>query len=331
MLLAELRGQNAAVRTLTRAVLEDRIPNAYLFAGASGVGKQLAALALAKARLCSAKPGKGCNSCSICTRIGAGLHPDVRTFAPRDEGSRNIQVEFVRNEILKVAQFAPFEGPAAFLIFPEADVSFPEAHPEAANALLKTLEEPRPNICFLLLSERPESLLSTIRSRCQRLRFGQLPELVLTHVLEQQGVPAAQHEAAIALADGRADRALALAKDGSAANLLERALRVEQALSSPEPGRMVQLSEELSKADDCLAVLDMLCVLYRDVAALALGATASNLRLPSAQDDTRTLARTLGAERAATRVQKLSTLPELMTRNANLQITLDYLLLSLRA
>jgi DNA polymerase-3 subunit delta' len=331
MLLAEVRGQNAAVRTLTRAVLEDRIPNAYLFAGPSGVGKQVAALALAKARLCQEKPGKGCNSCAVCKRIQGGLHPDVRTFGPRDEGSRNIQVEFVRSEILKFAQFAPFEGPAAFLIFPEADVSFPEAHPEAANALLKTLEEPRPNICFVLLSERAESLLSTIRSRCQRLRFGHLPELVLAHVLEENGVPEGQHEAAIALADGRADRALALAKDGSGQNLLERALRVEQALASPEPGRMIQLSEELSKAEDCLSVLDMLSVLYRDVAAIALGAASTNLRLPSAQDETRTLAGKLGAERAAIRVHKLSTLPELMSRNANLQITLDHLLLSLRA
>jgi DNA polymerase-3 subunit delta' len=331
MLLSELRGQNAAVRTLTRALASGRLPNAYLFAGPSGVGKQIAAGALAKARLCTEKPGKGCNSCSVCTRIGPGLHPDVRTFAPREEGSRNIQVEFVRGEILKIAQYAPFEGAAAFLIFPEADVSFPEAHPEAANALLKTLEEPRPNVCFVLLSERPESLLPTIRSRCQRLRFGHLPELVLSHVLEQNGVPEAQHEAAIALADGRADRALALAKDGSGQNLLERALRVEQALTSPDPGRMIQLSEELSKADDCLSVLDMLSILYRDVAALALGMPRTSLRLPSAHEDTNSLAKTLGAERAAQRVHKLSAIPELMTRNANLQITLDHLLLSLRA
>ena len=229
MLLAELRGQNAAQRTLVRALAEDRIPNAYLFAGPSGVGKQVAAVALAKARICREKPGKGCSSCSTCARITQGLHPDVRVFAPRDEGNRNIQVELVRSEILKFAQYAPFEGPAAFLIFPEADVSFPEAHPEAANALLKTLEEPRPNVCFVLLSERPESLLATIRSRCQRLRFGHLPELVLAHVLEQQGVPEAQHEAAIALADGRADRALTLAKDGSATNLIERDLQIRVA------------------------------------------------------------------------------------------------------
>jgi DNA polymerase-3 subunit delta' len=329
MLLAEVRGQNAAVRTLSRALGEDRIPNAYLFEGPSGVGKQATALALAMARLCPQKPGKGCLSCPVCTRIRAGLHPDVRTFAPRAEGSRNIPVEFVRSEILRIAQFAPFEAPAAFLIFPEADVSFPEVHPEAANALLKTLEEPRPNVCFVLISERPERLLTTIRSRCQRLRFGRLPELVLAHVLESQGVPEAQHEAAIALAEGQADRALALAKDGLAAHLLSRALRVEQTLASRQPGRLVQLSEELSKADDCLAVLEMLGLVYRDAAAHALG--VPDLHLSSARAEITALAARLGAAKAAANVQKLAELPELLARNANLQITLDQLLLALAA
>jgi DNA polymerase-3 subunit delta' len=331
MLLAEVRGQNAAVRTLSRALAGGRIPNAYLFEGPSGVGKQATALALAMARLCPQKPGKGCLSCPVCTRIRAGLHPDVRTFAPRAEGSRNIPVEFVRSEILRIAQFAPFEAPAAFLIFPEADVSFPEVHPEAANALLKTLEEPRPNLCFVLIAERPERLLSTIRSRCQRLRFGRLPELVLAHVLESHGLSETQAEAAIALAEGQADRALSLAQDGLAAHLLTRALRVEQTLASRQPGRVVQLSEELSKAEDCLPVLEMLTRVYRDAAAHALGVPDDGLLLASARVEIAALAARLGPAKAAGNVQKLAELPELLARNANLQITLDHLLLALAA
>jgi DNA polymerase-3 subunit delta' len=330
MLLSEVRGQNAAVRTLSRAVTEGRLPNAYLFEGPSGVGKQCAALGLALARLCPDKPGKGCGRCGVCNRIAAGLHPDVRCFAPREEGSRNIQVEFVRTEILKVAQFAPFEGAAALLLFPEADVSFPDQHPEAANALLKSLEEPRPNVCFVLLSERPDRLLVTIRSRCQRVRFGRLPELVLNHVLESHGIVQEQAEAALALADGRADRALELARDGLAGSLIERALRVDQNLSAHIPGRLVQLSEELAKADDCLLVLDTLAVLYRDVAASALGLPRASLRLPSAHATSAALAQSLGAQRAARRAQKIAELPELVARNANLQIALDHLLLELR-
>lgn len=330
MLLAELRGQNTAVRALTRAVTTDRLPHAYLFEGPSGVGKHSAARALAKAALCHDKPHKGCSSCRACSRIEAGLHPDVRCFEPRAEGSRNIQVEFVRNEILKVAQFAPFEGPRAFLIFPEADVSFPEVHPEGANALLKTLEEPRPGVCFILLSERPDRLLSTIRSRCQRLRFGRLPDLVLRHVLDEHGVDEQAKEGAIALADGRADRALRLATDGLAEHLVGRAVRVHQALAQRLLGRAVELSEELAKDTDCHAVLDMLSLLYRDAALMGLGQEEA-LRLPSVREETRSLARSVSPERAAENVQKLGELPDLVARNANLQIALDHLFASLWA
>src|SRR5690554_6974860 len=112
-------------------------------------------------------------------RIRRGNHPDVRVFRPRDEGARNLPVEVIREQVLPVAQFAPFEASGAFLIFPEADVSFPEAHPEAANAFLKTLEEPPKGVHFILLAERPDRLLQTTRSRCQRVRFAPLaPDLL---------------------------------------------------------------------------------------------------------------------------------------------------------
>ena len=126
-------------------------------------------------------------------------HPDIEVLVA-ERGWRALRpydrigavYDFVRNEILKVAQFAPFEAAASFLIFPEADVSFPDQHPEAGNALLKSIEEPRPGVCFVLISERPDRLLLTIRSRCQRVRFGRLPELVLSELLEGQGVERAQ-------------------------------------------------------------------------------------------------------------------------------------------
>jgi predicted nucleic acid-binding protein len=105
---------------------------------------------------------------------------------------------------------------------------------------------------------------------------------------------------------------------------------VEQTHSSKQPGRLIQLSEELSKADDCVPVLEMLALLYRDAAARALGVPRDALRLASAEEEVGALATRLGAAKAAANVQKLAELPELLARNANLQITLDHLLLSLR-
>lgn len=328
MLLSQVRGQNAAVRTLRRALERQRLPNAYLFEGPSGVGKQASALALALASICPARAQEGCGVCVVCSRILAGLHPDVRTFAPRAEGSRNLQVEMLRSEILPVAQYAPFEAKHAFLIFPEADVSFPEQHPEAANALLKTLEEPRPNLTFLLLAERPERLLVTIRSRCQRVRFGPLPPLVIEHVLEQEGVPAALWGAAMGLSEGRADRALLLAQDRLAEDLLERALRVDRTLALRDAGRAIALSEELAKAADITLVLETLAAYYRDVALFGLG-LVDQLRFAHARAAVAERAQELAPGPAAARVERLLTWPELLTRNANPQITLDHLLVEL--
>jgi DNA polymerase III subunit delta' len=328
MPLSDVRGQNGALKALRRALERDRLPNAYLFEGPSGVGKQTTAVLLASAALCAAKPHEGCGECAVCTRIRAENHPDVRLFRPRAEGNRNLQVELVRSEILPVAQFAPFEAKQAFLIFPEADISFPEQHPEAANALLKTLEEPRPNVCFVLLAERPERLLVTIRSRCQRVRFGTLPPLVLEHVLELAGVAPDLRASAIALSEGRADRALALVKDDLASKLLERALRVDRTLALRDPGRAVELAEELAKAPDLTLVLDTLAAYYRDVAVCGLG-MRDRLRFGHARSEIEERARKLAPQVAAARAARLFALPELFARNANPQIVLDQLLVEL--
>ena len=329
MLLSALRGQNTAVRTLERALTGDRLPNAYLFEGPSGVGKLAAARALAQAKLCPELPNKGCDRCAICARIASGSHPDVRTFTPRAEGSRNIQVETLRSEILPVAQYAPFEAGHAFLLFPEADVSFPAAHPEAANALLKTLEEPRPRVTFVLLAERPERLLVTIRSRCQRVRFGALPELVLEHVLEKHGIAEDQWPAAIALSSGSAERALLLAQNGVAADLVDRALRIDRVLATRDTGRLVELSEELAKTSDLPLVLETLAAVYRDVAVRALGLGADKLRFQREREQIEERAKELSPAAAAARATRLSELPDLLARNANPQIALDHLLVDL--
>jgi len=330
MLLSELRGQNTAIRTLERALAKGTLPNAYLFEGPSGVGKLAAALALAQACLCTAQPGKGCGGrCAVCTRILGKNHPDARLFEPRAEGNRNIQVVTLRSDILPVAQYAPFEGARSFLIFPEADVSFPMQHPESANALLKTLEEPRPNVCFILLSERPQQLLQTIRSRCQRVRFGALPPLVIEHVLEREGVPSAQWAAASALAQGSADRALALAQDGSASHLVERALRIDRTLALRDAGRLIELSEELAKSDDLELVLETLAAVYRDVAVRGLGMSPDKLRFTNERAQIEERAQDLPPRQAAARVARLAELPELLARNANTQIALDHLLIEL--
>ncbi|MCC6873169.1 MAG: AAA family ATPase [Sandaracinaceae bacterium] len=315
-------GQDVAVTILERAIASDRVASSYLFEGPAGVGKKLAAMALADAVI----GGTG----SVSRRIEEGSHPDVRVFLPREEGKRNIPVDFLRQQILPFAQFAPFEARAAFLIFPEADVSFPEAPSESANALLKTLEEPRPNVHFILLSERPDRLLPTIRSRCQRVRFGRLPAAVLHALLEARGVGEEARDAAVALADGRVDRALELA-DGGALELLEQAIAIDDAVTAGGPGALVRLGEELARGEQPLeGVLEALTGYYRDVAAAALGLPDTSLAHRHHAARIRERAELLGAARAARRVELLAETRFSFERNANPEIALDALLFALR-
>ncbi len=322
--------QPVAVRVLSRAVERGRIAESYLFEGPSGVGKTRTAIALAQSVLCPVMPNKGCGECAVCTRAADGSHPDVRTFLPREDGNRNIQVEYLREEILPFAQYAPFEAEAAFLIFPEADVSFPARHPESANALLKTLEEPRPGVHFVLLSERPDRLLPTIRSRCQNVRFSRLPTQVLERILKEHQIPEAKRAPAVALADGRADRALALAESGTAEMVLDQAMAIDRAIVSKKPGSLVSIAEKLAKDDDLELTLETLATFYRDVAALSLGVSSEGLSFRHRWDEVRDRAAVLTPARAAARVEMIRRTVDTFERNANKHIALDALLFSLR-
>lgn len=303
--LESVRAQETAVQALLRAREQGRVASAYLFDGPSGVGKELAAVSFATDLVAGDDP-------HIVDRIEAGAHPDVRVFRPRDEGKRNIQVEVLRSEILPLAQFAPFEASSTFFIFPEADISFPQFQPEAANALLKTLEEPRPNVHFILTSERPDSLLSTIRSRCQRIRFARLPTAVLREILEAEGVPEEAIGPAITLSAGRADVALALASDGAVEELTELTRSVDEAVRGAGPGALVELAEQLARRDDLELALLTLQSFYRDLSVSSLDADAG---LASA---------------AAARVSLIHECVQSMRHNANRQVALDSLLFDLR-
>jgi len=322
--------QPSAVRTLSRSVTGERVASAYLFEGPTGVGKQLAATELARALVCAQRPRVCEGTCDMCRRLLAGTHPDFRVFGPRDEGNRNIQVEVLRGEILPIAQFAPFEAPAAMLLFPDADVSFPPNHPEAANALLKTLEEPRERVHFVLLSSRPERLLPTIRSRCQSVRFHRLPPSVIERILSEHGVLEDHWPLAVALADGRADVALELAASGTAEQVLGAAMRVDAAVTSGGPGALVTLAEELARDDGLERALLALATFYRDVAACSLGADPHRLVLRHQVEAVEQRAATLSAADAAARVELLHRTIDSFERNANRQLALDALLFELR-
>jgi len=193
-------GQKTAVETLTRALASGRIHHAYRFEGPDGVGKELAALAFAQALVCESTVTRGCGECSACRRAVTlnsspplvPIHPDVvlvgRGVYPKSilgrEETTGISVEQVRRVILGRTSMPPHEGRALVIIIRDAH----ELGISAANALLKTLEEPPKRTHFILLTSQPNLLIDTIRSRSLPLRFRPLNDALVAQILVEKGL-----------------------------------------------------------------------------------------------------------------------------------------------
>ncbi|MCX5743684.1 MAG: hypothetical protein NT062_14425 [Proteobacteria bacterium] len=159
--------QPRVVETLRGAIERDRVAHAYLFSGPPGSPLGDTALAFAMALNCVQARGVGCGTCDSCAKIASGIHPDVVTLV-REGAAQIVPIESVRSQVLGRIGLPPHEALVRVYIVEEATAMAPPA----ANALLKTLEEPPARTAFVLCTTAPEQLLPTIRSRCQRVRFG---------------------------------------------------------------------------------------------------------------------------------------------------------------
>ncbi len=164
-------GQEHILAQLEPSLQQGRLAHAYLLTGPPRIGKLTLAMDLARAVNCLNGPGAPCQDCDQCRRIRDGLHADVRVIrvTQREAGGPTrtvIGIGDVR-EALRQTSLKPFEGSGIVIIFDGAELM----SEEAANALLKALEEPPPEVLFLLLSTDSGALLSTIRSRCRLLEL----------------------------------------------------------------------------------------------------------------------------------------------------------------
>jgi len=193
-----LAGQPQVRALLERAVSSGQVSHAYLFVGPAGSGKTETAFAFAASILC---PNGGCGACDDCIRVAHRTHPDVRFVSPG--GVSSYTVDQVR-EIVRDTQLAPIRSAAKVYILDRADL----LSKAAANAFLKTLEEPPSDVVFILLARTSENVLATIRSRCQAVRFHQIPADAACRYLEQEtGTDRAHARMALAAGSGSLSRA----------------------------------------------------------------------------------------------------------------------------
>jgi DNA polymerase-3 subunit delta' len=328
----DILGQERVLARLQAALRQGRVAHAYLFLGPDGVGRASVARALAAALNCT-RPlpdGDACGDCPSCRRLNAGTHPDFLTIAPSGEGHPGqIKIEQIR-EFRRLTAYPPLEGGWRVALIKPAE-ALNALSDAAANALLKTLEEPPERHLLILTAGVEADLLPTVVSRCQNLAFAPLPAALVAQELERRRhLPRDQALLLAAVSGGSLGRALALDPE-ELKHQRQQVLTDLEGLARGSTGATLDWAARLAKSRAELESFLLLAQLwYRDLLLAHFQAPAGLLAhqdlLPSLeQEQAASSPETWFAQFAA-----LAAAQRHLAANLNPELTLDILGLNLR-
>jgi len=323
-----IHGHDWAVNLLRAHASGDKLRHAYLFVGPQGVGRRTLALRFAQAVNCTQSPGSGefCDTCRDCRQIQSMTYPDLSILEPL-EGHKDILIDQVRalQHTLALASYAASYRIALLLDFQRATT-------QAANALLKTLEEPPERVILLLTADTLESLLPTIVSRCEviRLRPSSL-ESAQTFLQSERGLTAEKADLIAHLSGGRIGAALQMAEDPSELERRREHMVTFLSLLSAKRVERFKLAAKIGRPYDTARqkageVLPIWLSFWRDVFIRALGAALPLVNV-DLEAQVALTARQLSAESARALVIAHEKAFQQMDAYANVQLLVETLML----
>jgi DNA polymerase-3 subunit delta' len=323
-------GHRSTIASLQKAAASKRLAHAYLFHGEEAIGKRTTALCFAQALLCerasSAADLDSCGGCRSCHQIEGRTHPDYFVIEPdRELATPQIKIEQIR-EIEQHIMYRPLIGDRKICMIDDAD----RLTIGAANALLKTLEEPPDHSLFLLVSSRPASLPSTIRSRCQALRFATPPRTdVEAAVILKREMPPDDARFLATITEGRLGEALSTDLKTARSQQLE-VINLVNPNFLRSVTNVLTAAESLAKADRAAETLSWTARWIRDLIIVQVGGDREQLLHV---DHVQALERDARHARTDALLELLGHIEETQrqaTRHLNLQMALENILLRLR-
>lgn len=317
MPFAGIEGQDICLEVLKRSLRTGKTAHAYLFHGIEGCGKRLTALAFMEAIFCNRD--EGCGRCPSCLKMAALHHPDLHIIEP--DGAF-IKIDQIR-ELQRELALRPYEAPKKGCIIDGAD----RLHPAAANALLKTLEEPPGEAVLILIAENLAAVMPTILSRCQQLRFAPMTPKTIEALLIKGGAEAESAKVSAALSAGSMKKALAV--EGSEAITLRTELMgMLQTLNLNDAITLFRRAEEFAKDKDKVPeILEILRSIMRDILLIQGGGgeIANSDLAPLLEQQ----ASRLPMDRVMEGLEHIALAREALLRNVNPKLTLEVLFMRL--
>jgi DNA polymerase-3 subunit delta' len=338
------------------AFASERISHAYLFYGPEGSGKRAVAISLAAALVCrSSASGQSCPGCDACEKAIRLEHPDVHYLmpAPKDTGNDIIgarlrllgenpysivdfdrkpasgkaasserviySVDRIHHDVHRSLSFAAAQGGYKVVIMSDAD----RLNTQAANALLKVLEEPRPGTVLILVSSSPDALLPTIRSRCQAVRFDRLSDAeIATSLVQWESVEPGIAATFARMADGSYSQALDLVRNPELIDLRESVIRFMRTAYQCRSTDVVQFAEELQRSsrEHTRFFYQLLLLWLRDILMVKMmGAQATIVNIDQAEAIAK-FAGNLPDARVDVMVELVEEAGRLINRNVNARL-----------
>jgi len=322
----DLIGHEWAVHLLKEHILKENLRQAYLFTGPQGIGRRTLALRLAQALNCPqpVAPGEPCGTCSTCSRITRMQYTDL-DIVQTEPGRTKLVVDQVR-ELQHSLALAPYEGQYRVAVL----LRFEEANLSAANALLKTLEEPNPQVIIILTANSTETLLPTIVSRCEVLRLCLLPiEMVSTGLHEKFGLSAEKAQFLAHLSNGRPGYAISLYQQPELLEQRRTWLVDLERINVSNRLERFEYAENLTRdKDKTRFVLQVWLSFWRDVLLRTSGVTTSIINTDYINEINR-LANIITQTKAYRIVSALEKCINQLDMNVNIRLATEVLLLDL--
>lgn len=257
----QLLGQEKAKRLIARSLAADRVPHAYIFKGVEGVGKRLFAKGVAAAVNCRDKSRIGaCGKCTSCKKIRSMNHPDYIEIRA-EKGV--IKIDQVRKMCRELC-YPPYESEMRVVLLEDVHTM----RREAANSLLKTLEEPPRNNLLILTAEASQDLLATLTSRCQVVPFVQLSITDTVAILVQHGVDRETAQLLARLSEGSPGKALLFQQTEMVSLWRELVSYLSDPQVEPDRdvGGLLLLAEKMAQLkDEVISLLGLLRIWIRDL------------------------------------------------------------------
>ncbi|MFS0784125.1 DNA polymerase III subunit delta' [Bacillus sp. 1P06AnD] len=318
--------QPLACRMLQNSILKRRVAHAYLFEGERATGKKEAAVLLAKSLYCE-QPIEGiqpCNQCANCRRIESGNHPDVHMIEPDGLSIKKEQIQYLQDEFSKKG----VESSRKFYVLSDAE----KMTVQAANSLLKFLEEPLSETIAILITEQPQRILPTILSRCQDISFQSLPSHLLVKKLREEGAELQSALIASQLTNSF-EEAKEICFDDWFAQAQRKVLKLYEVLSQDYLKALIDLQDEwfgfFKEKDQVDRGLDLLLLIYKDLLYIQLG-NEDAVVFKSKQSELERYALQSQQRKIAGHMEAILEAKRRLMSNTNPQLVMEQLVLNLQ-